>query len=152
MFDADGADDFTDRPKSFIEIQSDIFRGVCVLHGFTRAIASFEGASEAIAMAEVDRQGILGLQILFANAGKNFVFESIQAVARCAGDPDRVAIFPVVMLPKVVLVQYYDLIPIGGALRDMGRARRISINNMQAQISLLERTFGACDSDRKSVV
>ena len=106
----------------------------------------FEGASEAIAMAEVDRQGILGLQILFADAGKNFAFESVQAVAGGAGDPDRIAIFPVVMLPKVVLVQYYDLIPIGGALRDMGRAWRISINNMQAQISLLERPFGACDS------
>ena len=94
LFDADAADDFADRPESFIKIQSDIFRGVRVLHGFTRAIAGFEGASEAIAMAEVDRQGILGLQILFADAGKNFAFESVQAVAGYARKPNRIDIFP----------------------------------------------------------
>src|SRR5262249_36962343 len=141
LFDADSADDLADCCQSFIQIHRKKLRRECFVERFARSIACLESAAQAVAMTHVNSERVFRFQILFADAGENFVFKQVHALAGYARDPKCGQIFPLAVLGKIALIKNENLVSIRAAGVEVRWPRRVPVDNVQTQISLLERTL-----------
>src|ERR1700744_3351661 len=104
-----------------MRVDCDIFRRKSLVHAGAGAIASIQGPTQTVTMAQINGDWVFWSQVLFSNPCDNFILQFRQSLLSGTGNSQGVEILPVAVFRQVALIKNDDFIAVRRAFLEMGR-------------------------------